>query len=396
LALVLRVAWALLATRVDPYLMENPLFGDAKAYDAIAKHLVAGDGYTEDGVFITSWRAPGYPAFLGAIYLLFGANQVLVRLLQALIGVGTVALTYLIARRVGGPVAGFLASLILSVHPTVVYFGAWVATESLYTGMLTLALLLLLRANDRRSVRRTVLAGIAIGLAMLVRPQSVLVLPFFALALLGLSRGTSIRKQIALAVLLGVSAAAAVSPWTLRNYQVHHELVPIDTHGGYALYGSYLGIGDGTFVEPPNPDFSVMREIDWDRRYRRLGVDLFMEHPGSWFRSIPLKIWRMVSPVSTVVGEYQAWWTPLANGLNLVLLALAAFGGIVALRHDRSTLAIWGVIFGTMATAFIFYGTARFAVPMLPAVAIFAGSGILRPIPARIAIELGVWDRRSR
>lgn len=42
LALVLRTAYALIAPHVDPFLVSNPLLGDAASYDRVARTLLSG------------------------------------------------------------------------------------------------------------------------------------------------------------------------------------------------------------------------------------------------------------------------------------------------------------------------------------------------------------------
>src|SRR5438105_13109906 len=86
LAFAVRLGWALAAPNVDPYLRQDPLFGDAKDYVVIAVHVVTGEGYSTANRMPTAYRAPGYPFFLVPFYALWGDGQEPVTVAQAVLG----------------------------------------------------------------------------------------------------------------------------------------------------------------------------------------------------------------------------------------------------------------------------------------------------------------------
>src|SRR5262249_31990402 len=161
--------------------------------------------------------APGYPAFLALVYVVVGDNRAVVRVLQALDGVAVVVMTYVAGRRLIGPCASVLSALIVAVYPTVVYFGAWLTTEALYLALLTLAMVLVARACEGGQARWSAWGGVATGLAMLVRPQAMLVLPLFGVAIALARWRQSAPRALLLAGLVVACAVATVAPWTTRN-----------------------------------------------------------------------------------------------------------------------------------------------------------------------------------
>src|SRR5262249_60480337 len=76
-------------------------------------------------------------------------------------------------------------------------------------------------------------AGLLLGAAALTRPFALLAVPFFALVLLAHLRW----RGLLAGVVLGLTTAAVVVPWTYRNYHVHHRFVPVATNGGSTFYG---------------------------------------------------------------------------------------------------------------------------------------------------------------
>ena len=52
-------------------------------------------------------------------------------------------------------------------------------------------------------------------------------------------------------LLLILSAAAVISPWTLRNYRVHGEWILISSNGGINFWIGNNEQATGEFIEPP-------------------------------------------------------------------------------------------------------------------------------------------------
>jgi hypothetical protein len=103
--------------------------------------------------------------------------------------------------------------------------------------MTVLAGLLLVRvfASDTISLRRAILAGIAVGLVTLVRPLTLVLPPFLALAMiLQVGKAKSSRAWLAWAV-FSLSMAVIIAPRTWSNYTRTGRFVPVN-----ALFYSQL------------------------------------------------------------------------------------------------------------------------------------------------------------
>ncbi|MCX7990232.1 MAG: glycosyltransferase family 39 protein [Aquificaceae bacterium] len=111
-------------------------------------------------------------------YLLLGVNELGLRLMHALLGVGTGLLTFLIARELTGNwQAGILSLLILLLSLQFFASAQYASPEVPFTFFITLSLYLWLISYRRKSLFVLLLAFISSSLAMLVKGPAGFVLP---------------------------------------------------------------------------------------------------------------------------------------------------------------------------------------------------------------------------
>src|SRR5579875_3012835 len=158
---------------------------------------------------------------------LFGFHGWSILLPEALAGVGAVALTFFIVRRVVGSVAGLLAALVLAVTPITVATSRNNTIDTLLVFTLLLGAWALLKATERGSLRWLLLALALVGLGFNIKTlEAYLVLPaFVAIYFLAapVSRWTRIwHLALAGVVLLVISlswmTAVDLTPASQRPY----------------------------------------------------------------------------------------------------------------------------------------------------------------------------------
>ena len=98
-AFVLRLVHLLQLRHNDPLFLSPQM--DSLYHHEWALAIAAGREFIADAFF----RAPLYPYFLGLLYKLFGANLMVVRIIQSLIGSASCGLVYLLARQLLKPQA---------------------------------------------------------------------------------------------------------------------------------------------------------------------------------------------------------------------------------------------------------------------------------------------------
>jgi len=221
-ALVARVAIAL----ATPRAIQWP---DGREYEAVALSIVEHGGYGTQTL-----RAPGYPTLIAGVYAVFGPDLLALRLVEAALGALVVAMIGGFGAALFGGPAGLLAAAFAALHPVLAFLPSTQYSENTLLLVLVPALGLAL-APGRDTVGRWGFAGVLFGLAALVRPNVVFLLPGL-LAGLSLARRRERLPALVPALLLGLGLVAAVTPWIARSHRVHDQWFFIASGGGRALW----------------------------------------------------------------------------------------------------------------------------------------------------------------
>jgi 4-amino-4-deoxy-L-arabinose transferase-like glycosyltransferase len=376
LALLLRVLYVLVAPQVDPVLRRNPLHGDASGYHVLAQNLLAGEGFSWDGESPTSYRVPGYPLFVAAVYLLFGQSTFAVGLVQAVLGALLCLAIFLFARRLFGVPVALLSAAAVAVHPLLIYMTAWVYSETLFLLLLWLALWLwAVSLQQPFSTPRLAATGVLLGLATLVRPEVVIFMPLLLGALLLLKRVEAFRRGlVVLAALLLV-----LLPWTLRNQAVHGEFVPLTTSAGSNFYaGNNPEANGGSAWAFP---VEGMTEVASDQALRAQSLRWIEENPGEALGLLPKKLYRFLSPVALETNSSPFGRAAILFDLLYTPFLLVALLGMWHNWRKPGALAAIVLIVVYVLTALVFYGGTRVSVPIVPALLVFAAV----PVTERLA-----------
>ena len=137
---------------------------------------------------------------------------------QALLGVTTTLLAFLVALRLAPFWWAFASGVLVATQPHLVVISDYLLTETLFTPLLLAFVLAFLRAAATDGNKwHAAIAGLLLGAACLVRPQLQLVPWLVLLAVCCVPRLRARWKQAALGALL---FAAVVVPWQVRNAQV--------------------------------------------------------------------------------------------------------------------------------------------------------------------------------
>ena len=218
-----------------------PFFsGDTAYYEELARnwlyHGVYGF-YSYGQLFPSDLRAPGYPAFLVMIYFVAGTGRTAVMLAQAFVDLTTCILAAGIAARLAADASeedrsrvAALALWLAVLCPFTANYAAVPLTEVLATFFTTLSILLLLapaavridlllsKSDLFRAVRIWLLAGLAIGLGTLVRPETPLLLLAVLVVLWLRFRPSANWGRLAVATLwMMVGVLLPLAPWAARN-----------------------------------------------------------------------------------------------------------------------------------------------------------------------------------
>ena len=405
-ALAVRVAYVVFAKT------NQPIHGDQLFYNAEANRLARGDGFLEpfdpqalsrgvirEGTDPAADHPPLTVLVLAPVS--FVTRQALIpqRLTMAVLGTVAVVVIGLLARRLAGDRAGWIAAGIAAIYPNLWVNDGLIMSETLATLVVALALLYAYRLIREPTVWTAVLVGALCGLATLTRAELVLLIPLLAVpaALVARSIATAQRWKLAGAGVL--AAGVLVAPWVGYNLARFDEPTYLSTNDGIALLGSncdsvYFGDGMGlTDLKclGPNPrgdqsvDSKIYRDraFDYVREHKKRAVLVGFARVGrTWSLFRP---WDMVSYNK---GEGREGWVTILGLIALYPLLVAAVAGWVVLRRRRrrSWPLLVPVLIVTIASAAT-YGQTRFRVPAEPSLIVLAavaiGTVVARDWPAR-------------
>ncbi len=354
-ALALRVGYVLISG--DLYPLDA---GDQMTYEQIAREWVQGRGFMPG----SSYRPPGYPAFLGLVYWVFGPHRLAVELLQAVLGALAVLLTTKVAGAVFSRRVGILAGWIVALLPVLIHYCAQLMVETLFTTLLMLLLLVHVHHGDDRR-KASVLQGLVTGAAALVRPNALLLPLAFALWR-KIGCRWPMRKVLRETGICFAVAFCCILPWSLRNLRVQGAFVPISTNGGVNRWIGNNVYATGDWLKPG--DYwspAGQTEVEVDREYLRAAMGYIVAHPARALRLAVRKFGILWSPYPHV-ADRVSFWTVLA-------LAVLGIGGTV--RRKESWILLATLAYFTLVSC-VFFATERFHVPLLPVVAVYAGAGV--------------------
>jgi hypothetical protein len=190
------------------------------------------------------------------------------------------------------------AGLVVGLHPALVPYTAAVMTEGFTAALLLVAAALASRSPvANRPWPWIVATGFVMGVATLVRPQSLVLAPVLG-ALTGAAPGGSERpageswraRAARAGVVLGV-ALACVAPWTARNCVHMHRCALVSVNGGWnLLIGAQTRTGAYEPLDVPPQCMTVWDEAAKDLCFDRAARALIASSPASWLARVPAKL----------------------------------------------------------------------------------------------------------
>lgn len=386
LGLIMLVA---LGVRVLAALTVPEIIGpDAGRYHGAALDLLAGRGFRVPD------SGPLYPAFLAAIYQLFGVGNVLaVQLVQCVCWAAAIGLIGLIGRRLFDPMTGWFAAAFAAVYPPFIKYrvfggSTYYATENLFVWLL-LVMVWWLIVEERP--RELFFAGIALGLATLTR-SSTLFLPALIAAWLFFQRPVNLRRWAMHALIVFAAMWLVVGPWTLRNARVYRAFVPVALVTGLPLF-----TGNNVYARGDSIDASHWPE------YAPLGFSAIedpVERDRAYVHTV-FQFWRgltLAQHVKLIAKKFIMFWTDFGSAYNWVygLMVPWALVGAWVTRRDRRAWVLSGMVGYTLAMCLVAFSIERMRLPVEPYLILLAAAGVLwfvRRVQDRtaVALTLGAW-----
>jgi tetratricopeptide (TPR) repeat protein len=385
------VALAALQYRSDPF--ATVLVADALSYHAWAER-VAASGLASAGVF---HQAPLHPLLLAAVYAIAPADRHLsaAALLQALLFAAACALLVPLGRLwLDSRRAGVAAALVGLAHAPFVFYALKLFPVPVALATQTLALVALGLARHRPGAASAAAAGAACGLAVLARPEMVLLAPVGLAALPHRPLPEAARAGLAFLVAL----AAACAPVAIHNARQGDATLVASSAGENLWAGNRPGARGGhAAIDPRAGDLdsqrSMARLIAEQERGRTLrpsevsafwrerAVAAILDDPGRWLVLELRKLGRLLHPGDPTdlysLPLERARYLSVLYALPLgpwSLLLLAAVGLAIARRPAWPLLALPLV---HLAVLLVFFVDSRLRVPFYFSLTPFAGIALV-------------------
>ena len=156
---------------------------DEAVYSGQAGALIGDSAMSE---FFSVFRAHPllFQVLLGGLFSIVGISDLAARLFVTFFGIGSIALTYLLASRLYGHRIGIVAAAIMAVLPYHVLVSRQVLLDSPLTFFVLLAMWFTARGIDDRSGRWLIWAALSAGLATATKETGVLLFPIIGAFLL--------------------------------------------------------------------------------------------------------------------------------------------------------------------------------------------------------------------
>jgi len=355
-----------------------------------------------------SWYPPGayhqsplYAYFVAGVYGVAGAHPSSALRVQALLGAATAALTYLLGRAVFSNGIGLIAGFAMALYGPSVFYESNLLREGLLAFLATALVLALQRAGRANGSRGAWLAsGLLFGFAVLGKPSFLLYLPVGVGYLVWQGRSLDRRTLASRAAALALGLVLAFVPLVARNGAVGASPLALTTRGPYEFLNGNASASNGCGWFPPETRAKLLgiqareilnrtearmlptvRETLATHRDAPLGFLALLAHKAGAFFSAyeyPNNVdYHVVRGVIPLLRLLPSFW--LVGPFAILGLAFAWR------RREVRTLLLFAAAY-YVATV-LFFILARFRVPVVPVLMIFA---------AFAAVQVGGWVRARR
>ena len=348
-------------------------------------------------------RTPGYPAFIAAVYRVFGETNTAVLLVQVVLSALTVFLVYLLASTMWSASIGLLAALFTALEPLQSVTSATLLTECVAALLLTITAAVGFAVLRRDKPRPGLLAvlGLVMAVSILVRPV-LYYLPLLVLLLLVIRyagrRGQWVALAKATAAFL-VPLVVLVGGWQLRN----HERVDSWRVSGIEGKNLYKYRAAGVLARTSGVSL-IDAQHELSRKFGPLGTESQGSYYGRMYRA---GMHILTShPGDAIIGAVDGFWNELfsvhhlivkslhirrvagavefaAVALLLAFYAVCVYGMVLVVRRRRDLLAhvfVVGVAFYVLLASAgpeaLGGRGERFRAPIMPLLILYAASGV--------------------
>lgn len=393
------------------------LLSDGASYQNMALGMMEGFDNGE-----TFW-APGFPAFLAAVYSIFGVKPWVVLFLNCFISTFSVFLLYLIGKKLFTEKIALFAALLLAIEPHQIVYTQTLFSENLFIPLILLFFLFFIKYLVEHQRLLLAVAAVILGLSMYFRPATNFLFIPVAISIFLYLKVTWMEKTKSILLFL-FFLLITLSPWLIRNYMLHDHF-GLSTNGGYNLLYIFVGsIYNNQYQMHPDSTFKMLQnkvkeaggtEINnpfiLDQTEKQVVFDLIQREPVKFIQNYIsgcLNIYTSLSSyqISSILGLEGSYvlgknfygvsqlsqinyflkerkiGTLIASGSVMAFIMISyllTIAGLWRLNKDgrsKEMLMLFGMIIYFTLVVGTLGSSARFKLPITPFYLVFAAYGI--------------------
>jgi len=322
-------------------------------------------------------QGPVYPYAIAALYRAVGPVPQAVRVGQALLGVLAALLLYALAGRLLAAPFAFAAAALYALYGCAAFEEGLLLDPSLLAFLYLALALALARHGEGGGVGWLAAAGLAQGLAIGVRPNAALLLPFAAAALAFAAPTRRLRPAEWL--VFAAAVALPIAPFALRNLACGEPALQLSSQGLKVFLASNLPDARGTgWAISPEADALLARPDLSAGEALAAVAQAALAQPAAFALLQLRKLHALFASYEIPnVANFYLWrqssrWLA-AFPVAIHAIAALALPGLVLARRRREARLPLLLAAGIAATILPFYVIARFRVPWVPFLCLFAG-----------------------
>jgi hypothetical protein len=401
-----RLAYAWNEVRRAPRYLYTLQF--AQETGSIAHSLAVGKGYSspygaESGP--TAWLTPIYPLLIAGIFRIFGVESLhsffASVFMNMVFSAATCIPIFYAGKRIAGRGVAMGAAWAWALFPNAIILPfEWVWDTSLTALLVATLLWATLRLAESQRWRDWCSYGLLWGFLLMVNPAPGVLLPFWLVWLAYHSSRASdparerpARERFARPALSAAIVFLCCVPWTLRNYLVFHEFVPLRSDLGMEPY-----VGNNENYDDVHPRvypylitkdrelyrFSQMGEMPFVHEEMRKAVNFIVSHPRVEVRLTTERAVSFWMGTPTPLRDFHRADTFLLQMVSIcsLLAVLGTPAGFAVLYHRRSRftwlLAVCPIVFPLLYYAT--HATLRSRHPLDPIIVILVTIAAAAPL----------------
>jgi 4-amino-4-deoxy-L-arabinose transferase-like glycosyltransferase len=385
--------WILLAGGIIRLLSLQPVHSngytsDESEYIRVAKTLEEGKEFIDsNGEYST--RAPLFPFWLSGVFRIAGEGLTIPLILNCLLGVFLIYLLYSLCLEMTGlQTESLIAAGAVAASPGLITYSVLLQSETLSLMFFLTALLFAFRFTKSSSILDAVVVGICCGFAALTRAVFLGYFPALLLLMWFMRQKKNIpapRPLVAAAILF----VMVLGPWTIRNYSLHHRIIPVSSGGGNSLLTGNNPFATGTWRAEPGfsewfrqqaaengvADVDALSETERSSLAGTIAVEYMMSHPLDIMSLMVKKAHiLLIYPVTGI--ETSSAGQGMAVIFDYFFYVVSAAGLLWLRKRRESMILITGTACYFIILHLILHAESRFRLPVVLPLCIFAGVGV--------------------